>query len=132
MTEDGRRNRVLFVCVENCNRSQMAEAFARTFGPGRVEAYSAGCRPGGAPRAVSRSRSERREVSPTGVERDGAIDRPPKDLRNTDRERAAESGALCGEGPDLDLQAVVAAWPTLPPAVRFEVLALVRTAHVSV
>lgn len=37
--------RVLFVCVENCNRSQMAEAFARIYGrPGQVEAYSAGCR----------------------------------------------------------------------------------------
>jgi len=42
-----RRKRVLFVCVENCNRSQMAEAFARMFGEGRVEAYSAGSRPSG-------------------------------------------------------------------------------------
>jgi len=31
--------------VENCNRSQMAEAFARIYGAGRVEACSAGCRP---------------------------------------------------------------------------------------
>lgn len=36
---------VLFVCVENCNRSQMAEAFARMFGSGRVEVYSAGIHP---------------------------------------------------------------------------------------
>ena len=39
--------RVLFVCVENSNRSQMAEAFARMHGAGRVEAYSAGSRPSG-------------------------------------------------------------------------------------
>ncbi len=39
--------RVLFVCVENSNRSQMAEAFARIHGQGRVEAYSAGSRPSG-------------------------------------------------------------------------------------
>ena len=39
--------RVLFVCVENSNRSQMAEAFARIHGKGRVEAYSAGSRPSG-------------------------------------------------------------------------------------
>lgn len=39
--------RVLFVCVENSNRSQMAEAFARTHGAGRVEAHSAGSRPSG-------------------------------------------------------------------------------------
>jgi protein-tyrosine-phosphatase len=39
--------RVLFVCVENANRSQMAEAFARILGGGAVEAYSAGSRPSG-------------------------------------------------------------------------------------
>ena len=46
--------RVLFVCVENSNRSQMAEAFARIHGGGRVEPYSAGSRPSGRvnPRAV--------------------------------------------------------------------------------
>ena len=46
--------RLLFVCVENSNRSQMAEAFARLHGGDRVEAYSAGSRPSGRvnPRAV--------------------------------------------------------------------------------
>jgi protein-tyrosine-phosphatase len=39
--------RVLFVCVENANRSQMAEAFARLHGGGRVDAFSAGSRPSG-------------------------------------------------------------------------------------
>jgi protein-tyrosine-phosphatase len=39
--------RVVFVCVENSNRSQMAEAFARIHGEGLVEAYSAGSRPSG-------------------------------------------------------------------------------------
>jgi protein-tyrosine-phosphatase len=45
---------VLFVCVENSNRSQMAEAFARTHGAGKVEARSAGSRPSGRvnPKAV--------------------------------------------------------------------------------
>ena len=37
----------LFVCVENSNRSQMAEAFARILGGDKVEAYSAGSRPSG-------------------------------------------------------------------------------------
>jgi protein-tyrosine-phosphatase len=41
------RKRVLFVCVENANRSQMAEAFARRYGGERIEALSAGSRPGG-------------------------------------------------------------------------------------
>jgi protein-tyrosine-phosphatase len=39
--------RVLFVCVENSNRSQMAEAFARIHGGVQVEAFSAGSRPSG-------------------------------------------------------------------------------------
>jgi protein-tyrosine-phosphatase len=49
------RKRVVFVCVENSNRSQMAEAFAHLHGAGRVEAYSAGSRPSGRvnPRAVA-------------------------------------------------------------------------------
>ena len=46
--------RLLFVCVENANRSQMAEAFARLHGGAGVEAYSAGSRPSGRinPKAV--------------------------------------------------------------------------------
>jgi len=39
--------RVLFVCIENSNRSQMAEAFAHMHGANKVEAYSAGSRPSG-------------------------------------------------------------------------------------
>ena len=39
--------RVLFVCVENSNRSQMAEAFARMLGGDGVEALSAGSKPSG-------------------------------------------------------------------------------------
>jgi arsenate reductase len=39
--------RLLFVCVENSNRSQMAEAFARIHGGEQIEVYSAGSRPSG-------------------------------------------------------------------------------------
>jgi len=47
-------HRILFVCVENANRSQMAEGFARFHGGNRVEALSAGSRPAGRinPRAI--------------------------------------------------------------------------------
>ena len=38
---------LLFVCVENACRSQMAEAFARAISAGRVAAWSAGSRPSG-------------------------------------------------------------------------------------
>src|SRR5262245_9836650 len=46
--------RLLFVCVENSNRSQMAQALARIHGGDQVEAYSAGSRPSGRinPKAV--------------------------------------------------------------------------------
>jgi len=46
--------RVLFVCVENANRSQMAEAFAHIHGGAGVDAQSAGSRPSGLinPKAV--------------------------------------------------------------------------------
>ena len=50
--------RVIFVCVENSNRSQMAEAFARLHGADVVEAHSAGSRPSGRvnPKAVEAMR----------------------------------------------------------------------------
>lgn len=46
--------RILFVCVENSNRSQMAEAFARIHGGEQIDSQSAGSRPSGKvnPRAV--------------------------------------------------------------------------------
>ncbi|MGF1583579.1 MAG: arsenate reductase ArsC [Gemmataceae bacterium] len=39
--------RILFVCVENANRSQMAEAFVRIHGNKDIEVYSAGSKPSG-------------------------------------------------------------------------------------
>ncbi|MEX0700697.1 MAG: arsenate reductase ArsC [Planctomycetales bacterium] len=52
------KKRVLFVCVENSNRSQMAEAFARIHGGDAVEAWSAGSRPSGRvhPKAIAAMR----------------------------------------------------------------------------
>ncbi|HEY2148445.1 MAG TPA: arsenate reductase ArsC [Pirellulales bacterium] len=46
--------RIVFVCVENSNRSQMAEAFACIHGAAKVEPYSGGSRPSGKinPRAI--------------------------------------------------------------------------------
>ncbi|WP_321390373.1 arsenate reductase ArsC [uncultured Desulfuromusa sp.] len=49
---------VLFVCVENANRSQMAEAFARMLGGNSIEVFSAGSQPSGKvnPKAVASMR----------------------------------------------------------------------------
>jgi protein-tyrosine-phosphatase len=50
-----RKVRILFVCVENSNRSQMAQAFAQMYGGEHVEALSAGSRPSGRinPKAIA-------------------------------------------------------------------------------
>jgi protein-tyrosine-phosphatase len=54
------KRRVLFVCIENSNRSQMAEAFARIHGQHQIEAYSAGSRPSGQvnPKAIEAMREK--------------------------------------------------------------------------
>lgn len=41
------KKKVLFVCIENSNRSQMAQAFAAMHGGNEVEAFSAGSKPSG-------------------------------------------------------------------------------------
>ena len=47
--------KLLFVCVENSNRSQMSQAFANIHGGNKVEAYSAGSKPSGIvnPKAIA-------------------------------------------------------------------------------
>lgn len=49
---------ILFVCIENSNRSQMAEAFAIKHGKEKIAAYSAGSKPSGKinPKAIAAMR----------------------------------------------------------------------------
>ena len=49
------KKKVLFVCIENSNRSQMAQALAKIHGGSAVEAYSAGSKPSGIinPKAIA-------------------------------------------------------------------------------
>ena len=49
------KKKFLFVCVENSNRSQMSQAFAKILGGEDVEAYSAGSKPSGVvnPKAIA-------------------------------------------------------------------------------
>src|ERR1041385_3103956 len=56
---DANRPRILFVCVENSNRSQMAEAFARIYGGDSIEVFSAGSNPSRQinPKAIDAMRS---------------------------------------------------------------------------
>lgn len=49
------KKKVLFVCIENSNRSQMSQAFATLLGGDQVLAYSAGSKPSGVvnPKAIA-------------------------------------------------------------------------------
>ncbi len=49
------KKKLLFVCIENSNRSQMSQAFAKILGGDTVEAYSAGSKPSGIvnPKAIA-------------------------------------------------------------------------------
>ncbi len=59
------KKKVLFVCVENSNRSQMSQAFALIHGSGNVEAYSAGSKPSGLvnPKAIAAMRELNYDLS---------------------------------------------------------------------
>lgn len=76
MSVDSKMKRVLFVCVENSNRSQMAEAFARLHGGDQVEALSSGSRPSGRvnPRAIEFMREKGYDLS---VHTSKALDQLP-------------------------------------------------------
>ncbi|NUM51070.1 MAG: arsenate reductase ArsC [Flavobacteriales bacterium] len=47
--------KIVFVCIENSNRSQMAQAFACIYGKGKIMAFSAGSSPSGKinPKAIA-------------------------------------------------------------------------------
>ena len=49
------KKKLLFVCIENSNRSQMSQAFANIHGGNAVEAFSAGSKPSGIinPKAIA-------------------------------------------------------------------------------
>ena len=68
-----RKPRVLFVCLGNACRSQMAEAFARAYGEGLWEAESAGLMPATIIAPLTRQVMEEKKISldeqfPTGLD----------------------------------------------------------------
>jgi protein-tyrosine-phosphatase/predicted choloylglycine hydrolase len=91
--------RIVFVCVENSNRSQMAEAFARIYcgtdGPsvlreGKIEAVSAGSRPSGRvnPKAIA-------AMAELGYDLNKHQSKALADLPDTDYDVAVTMG--CGD-----------------------------------
>lgn len=93
--------RVLFLCVHNSARSQMAEGFARAMAPAGAQAWSAGTEP--------------REVHPTAVEvmQEVGIDIRGQRSKRLDEVPWGEADTvvtLCGEAEDI--------CPTVGGAVR--------------
>ncbi|HID06021.1 MAG TPA: arsenate reductase ArsC, partial [Armatimonadetes bacterium] len=72
-----RRKKILFVCVHNSCRSQIAEGFARHFGDDAVEVYSAGSKPSGEvdPNAIAVMREVGIDIS---KQRSKSIDEIPQ------------------------------------------------------
>jgi protein-tyrosine-phosphatase len=68
---------LLFVCVENSCRSQMAEGFARVRGQGRVRAFSAGSRPAGEVHPQAARLMAERGIDLTPQRSKGLDDLPP-------------------------------------------------------
>ena len=91
--------KVLFVCVENSNRSQMAQAFARIHGTGKVVAFSAGSRPSGKvnPKAIEAMRELGYDL--------GSRSAPPPQHHGRQHETdLAEKRRKAGTGPELNAE----------------------------
>jgi arsenate reductase (thioredoxin) len=69
--------RLLFVCIENSCRSQMAEGFARSLGRGDVDAYSAGSQPSGVVNARAIALMRERGIDIETQRSKGLDDLPP-------------------------------------------------------
>ena len=70
----------------------------------------------------------------TGLEPTHVTSDRTSDLRDSDSPSGAESGAVGVYGgvigaSEADLARVVAAWPTLPAAMRSAILAMVKASH---
>ena len=69
-------------------------------------------------------------VPPQGLEPSDVTSSENTDLRQTPNQRAAKSAAVGDDLPPIDpeLASVIGAWPTLPPAIREAILAMLRAA----
>jgi len=67
---------ILFVCIENSCRSQMAEGFARAIGGERVNVFSAGSRPSGHVNERAIALMKEREIDISGHQSKSLDDLP--------------------------------------------------------
>ena len=74
------RLRILFVCIENARRSQMAEAFAEAHGHGNVKAYSGGSQPSAAIDSLVIKVMKEKGINLFGRKPKGLNDLPPGEM----------------------------------------------------
>ena len=72
--------KILFVCVQNASRSQMAQGFAEAFGKGRVEVYSAGSDPSSHINPLAIEVMKERNIDLSGRRPKGLDDLPPVEM----------------------------------------------------
>ena len=106
----GERPSVLFVCVKNGGKSQMAAALARLRAGDRLDVYSAGTRPGTGLNGESRA-----AVEEVGASMEGEYTKPvdPELLRSADRVVILGTEARI-ENADRDIEV----WETDEPSTR--------------
>ncbi|HSB04269.1 MAG TPA: arsenate reductase ArsC [Thermodesulfobacteriota bacterium] len=71
---------MLFVCVQNASRSQMAQGFAEVFGKGRLEVYSAGSCPSSHINPLAIEVMKEKGIDLSGRRPKGLNDLPPMEM----------------------------------------------------
>jgi len=72
--------KILFVCVQNASRSQMAQGFADALGKGRLEVYSAGSRPSSHINPLAIEVMKEKGIDLSGGRPKGLNDLPPVEM----------------------------------------------------
>lgn len=113
MTDTDRRPSILFVCVKNGGKSQMAAALAKLHSQGAVDVYSAGTKPGSALNEESRA-----SVEEVGATFDGEYPKPLDEdlLRSVDR--VVLVGGEAEVAPVEGMRGTIETWITDEPSLR--------------